>query len=252
MVQQVEDLKADLEAHPFRDLGGLVEVKIPLPESGSAESVATAGPDGIGVRNGKYRLPICNGGDIGITELVNRFYSRTVWPLVNQVLARFVSGGTQQRGPGTPRQSGHHRPGLPTLSEASCGAPAREVVDHAGIEVQPDIRVARALVTAGIVRILLDRNCRPTTAIHGISVNAVRPGEVDHSVEPMPIALAVSHLHGVVAGVPIVCQLHDVIEVGHAIQLIHRIKRARTIPGGQLDTIDGVPTANGTIIQAAL
>src|SRR5580700_3271243 len=83
MVQQVEDLKADLEAHPFRDLGGLVKVKIPLPESGAAESVAAAGPDGVGSRNGKYRLPIRNGGAVGVTELVNRFHARTVRPLVD-------------------------------------------------------------------------------------------------------------------------------------------------------------------------
>ena len=63
MVQQVEDLKADLEAHPFRELGGLDEVKIPLRESGSAQSVAAAGPDGVGGRNGKYRGHIGNAWD---------------------------------------------------------------------------------------------------------------------------------------------------------------------------------------------
>src|SRR5580692_3464918 len=51
MVQQVEDLKAGLEAYPFRDLGCLYEVKIPLLEFGSAERVAAASPDGVGGRN---------------------------------------------------------------------------------------------------------------------------------------------------------------------------------------------------------
>src|SRR5580692_7698644 len=74
MVQQVEDLKADLEARPFRDLGGLVEVKIPLLETGSAERIAAAGPDGVGGRNGKYRRRIRNAGTSGVSELVNRFY----------------------------------------------------------------------------------------------------------------------------------------------------------------------------------
>ena len=62
MIQQVEDLKAELEAHLLRDFGGLVEVKIPLNESGSAESVAAAGPDGVGGRNGEYRRHIRDGG----------------------------------------------------------------------------------------------------------------------------------------------------------------------------------------------
>src|SRR6266705_124452 len=246
IVQQVEDLKADLEARLFRDLGGLDEVKIPLSESRSAESVAAAGPDGVEGRNGKYRGHIRNGGDSGVTELVNRFYSRTVWPFVDPVLAGKVGAGAQQRGPGTPSQSRHHRPDLPTLAKSSRGAQARKLVDHAGIEVETDVCVTRALVTPGIVRILLDRKCRQTAAINGIGVNTIRPGEVDHGVEPMPIALAVSHLHGVVAGVAIVGQLDDVIEVGHAIHLKHRIKRARTIPGGQ------PPAANGAVVQAAV
>ena len=42
MVQQVGDLKAELEAHPFRDLGGLDDIKIPLREFGSSQTVAAA------------------------------------------------------------------------------------------------------------------------------------------------------------------------------------------------------------------
>src|SRR5215831_2994903 len=156
MVQQVEDLKADLEADPFRDLGGRGIIKIKLREFGSAQTVAAAGPDGVGGGIGKNCGRIRDGGTIGVTELVNRFYSRTVWPLVNQVLAGLVGSVAQRRGPGTASQSRHHRPDLPTLSKASCGLPARKVVDHAGIEVQPDIRIARAHVTAGIVSCAAD------------------------------------------------------------------------------------------------
>src|SRR5882762_4028544 len=250
MVQQVEDLKADLEAHPFGDLGGLDEVKIPLPEVGSAESVAAAGADGVVGRNGEYRGHIRNGGRAGVAELVNGLYSRTVRPLVNLVLAGTICGAAQQRGPGAPGQSRYDRTNLPTLSKASCGAPAGKIVDHPGIKVQPDIRVARALVAAGIVRILRDRHGRRTATIHGIGVNTVRPSEVDHGVEPMPFALAVGHLHRVEAGVPIVGQLHDVIGIGRSIQLVHRVKRARTIPGCLLHTT--YDAANGAVIQAAL
>src|SRR6267154_5120711 len=250
MVQQVEDLKADLEAHPFGDLGSLDEVKIPLPEVGSAESVAAAGADGVVGRNREYRGHIRNGGRAGVAELVNGLYSRTVRPLVNLVLAGTICGAAQQRGPGAAGQSRYDRTNLPTLSQASCGAPVGKIVDHAGIKVQPDIRVARAQVAAGIVRILRDRNGRRTASIHGIGVNTVRPGEVNQGVEPMPFALAVSYLHRVVAGVAIVGQLHDVLEIGRSIQLVHRVKRARTIPSCLLHTTHDA--ANGAVIQAAL
>src|SRR5215471_2613247 len=190
MVQQVGDLKAELEAQLFRDLGGLDDVKIPLCEFGSAHTVAAAGPDGVRGRIGIDCGRIRDGGTIGVAELVNRFYSRTVWPLVNQVLAGFVGGAAQQWGPGTASRSRHHRPELPTLSKASCGMPARNVVDHASIEVQPDICVARSHVTVGIVRILHDRKCRRTSATHGIRVNTVRLREIHRGIEPMPVALA--------------------------------------------------------------
>ena len=101
MVQQVGDLEAELEANLFRDLGGLDEVKVPLREFGAAGNVAAASPDGIGGRSGKYCGRIRDGGTTGVTELVNRSYSRTVWPLVNEVLAGLVGGGAQQRGPRT-------------------------------------------------------------------------------------------------------------------------------------------------------
>src|SRR6266550_5173089 len=118
MVQQVKDLESELEAHPFRDLGGLDEVKIQLPESGSAERVAATGHDSVVGRSGKYRGRIRDGGTTGVTELINRFYSRTVWPFVDPVLAGSVGVGAQQWRKGTPSQSRHHRPDLPTLSQA--------------------------------------------------------------------------------------------------------------------------------------
>src|SRR5882762_3371912 len=95
MVQQVEDLKADLEAHPLCDLGGFDDVKIPLPESGSAERIAAAGSDGVGCRNGKYRRHIRNGWGSGVSKLVNGLNSRTIRPLVNQILAGAVGACTQ-------------------------------------------------------------------------------------------------------------------------------------------------------------
>src|SRR5215469_10700369 len=110
-----------------------------------------------------------------------------------------------------------------------------KVVYQAGIEVQPDIGVARTLITLRVVRILLDREgralagSRRTAAVYGIGVNAVGPGEVKHGVQPMPIALTVGCLQGVIARVAIVGQLDDVRKVGHAIQLEYRIKRARAI-----------------------
>src|SRR2546430_16178523 len=122
MVQYVKDLEADLKAHPLSDPGGLVEVKVPLSEFGAAESVTAARPDGVDVRIREYRVRIRNGGTARVTELVNRFHSRTVRSFVHPILARAVGTGTQQRRPRTPRQSRHHRPDLPTLSQASCGA----------------------------------------------------------------------------------------------------------------------------------
>src|SRR5256885_2112257 len=87
MVQQVENLEAELEAHPFRDLGSLVEVQVPLLESGSTERIPAARPNSVWGRNGKYRRHIRNRGRSGVTELVNRFHARTVWPLINEILA---------------------------------------------------------------------------------------------------------------------------------------------------------------------
>src|SRR5437773_75467 len=69
MVQQVEDLEADLEADPFRDLGGLVQVEIPLDDMRTAEGVAAAGPDGSVGRNGKDRGPIRNSGVVRIANV---------------------------------------------------------------------------------------------------------------------------------------------------------------------------------------
>src|SRR6266850_3794487 len=62
MVQEIEDLKANLEADPFRDFGGLVQVEIPLNDMRAAESVAAAGTDGSVGWNGKYRGHIGDGG----------------------------------------------------------------------------------------------------------------------------------------------------------------------------------------------
>src|SRR5258708_7937866 len=217
MVEQVEDLKANLEAYSFRELGSFVDVKVPLPELGSAQAVAAAGPDGAGGGSGKNRGMIDDGGTTGVTELVDRFYPRAIRPFINPVLARRIGEGTQQRGPRTPRQNCRHRPDLPTLSQATEGMRSRNIVNDTGIEVQPDIGVARAQVAAGIVRILLDRNCRSTATIHGIGVKAVRPGEINRGIQTMPIPLAVSCLQGVVAGVAIVGQFGDVTEVVHAL-----------------------------------
>ena len=95
MIQQIEDLKANLEAQPFRELGGFVEVKIPLPESGTAESIAATGSDRVGDRNGENRLKVRNTRDSRITELVNGFNSCAIRPLVNPVLASFVGTRAQ-------------------------------------------------------------------------------------------------------------------------------------------------------------
>src|SRR5439155_19652833 len=167
---------------------------------------------------------------------------------IDAVLTGLVGAGAQQRGEGTTSQRRHYRPDLPTLSEASEGANPRKLVNHAGIKVQPDIRVARTLVTLGVVGILHDRKRGRTAAVYGIGINTIRPRKVDHSIEPMPITLTISRLQGIIAGVSIIGQLDDVIEVGHTIQLVHGIERARTVPGLQLLVIDGIPTAHRPVI----
>src|SRR6266513_3886520 len=188
MVQQVEDLEADLEADPFRDLGGLVQVEIPLDDMRTAEGVAAAGPDGSVGRNGKDRGPIRNSGVVRIAKLVGGL-SDAVWSLVGEVLPGIIRAAREQRCPRPPAGVGGDAPNLPAVSQAAHCAPFREVVPDARVEVPPNIRVAGALVTSGIVRILRDRKRRRTAAIDGIGVDAVRPGEVDYGVEPVPIAL---------------------------------------------------------------
>src|SRR5207247_8668367 len=98
MVQQIKDLKADLEAHPFRDLCGLVQVEVPLDDMRAAEGVATAGTDGTVRRNGKYRGHIRDGGAVGIAKLVGGL-CEAVWCLGDDVLPGIVRGDAVMRGP---------------------------------------------------------------------------------------------------------------------------------------------------------
>src|SRR5260370_42124282 len=100
MVQEIEDLKADLEADPFRDLGGLVQVEIPLDDMRTAEGVAAAGTDGSVGWNGKYRGHIGDGGAVGIAKLVGGL-SDAVRPLVGVVLPGAIRSAPAQR---------YHRP----------------------------------------------------------------------------------------------------------------------------------------------
>src|SRR5207249_5487993 len=156
MVQEIEDLKAKLEADPFRDLCGLVQVEIPLDYMRTAEGVAAAGTDGSVGWNGKYRRNIGDGRAVGIAKLVDGL-SDAGWPLVGEVLPGVIRAAREQRGPRPPAGVGGDAPNLPTVSQAAHCAPFREVVPDARVEVPPNIRVAGALVTSGIVRILRDR-----------------------------------------------------------------------------------------------
>src|SRR5712691_7292055 len=146
MVQEIEDLKANLKADPFRDLCGLVQVEIPLDDMRTAEGVATAGTDGAVGRNGKYRGHIGDGGAIGIAKLVGGL-SDAVWPLVGEVLPGIIRATREQRCPRPPAGVGSNAPHLPAVSEAAYCTPFREVVPYARVEVPPNIRVAGALVT---------------------------------------------------------------------------------------------------------
>src|SRR6267142_1363945 len=146
MVQEIEDLKADLEADPFRDLGGLVQVEIPLDDMRTAESVAAAGTDGAVGWNGKYRGHIGNRGTVGIAKLVGGL-SDAVWSLVGAVLPGVIRAAREQRCPRPPVGVGDDAPNLPAISQAACCTPFREVVPDARVEIPPDISIARALVT---------------------------------------------------------------------------------------------------------
>src|SRR6266436_7228723 len=146
MVQEIEDLEADLEADPFRDLGSLVQVEIPLDDMRTAEGVAAAGTDGSVGWNGKYRGHIGDGGAVGIAKLVGGL-SDAVRPLVGEVLPGVIRAAREQRCPRPPAGIGGHAPNLPAVSQAAHCAPFGEVVANAGVEVPPDIRVARAPVT---------------------------------------------------------------------------------------------------------
>src|SRR5205823_6539180 len=101
MVQQVEDLKAELKANLFRDLGGLVQVEVPLDDMRAAEGVAAAGTDGSVGWNGKDRGHIGNGGAVGIAKLVDGL-SDAVWPLVGEVLSGVIRAAREQRCPRPP------------------------------------------------------------------------------------------------------------------------------------------------------
>src|SRR5207244_10669542 len=113
MVQEIEDLKAKLEADPFRDLCGLVQVEIPLDYMRTAEGVAAAGTDGSVGWNGKYRRNIGDGGAVGIAKLVDGL-SDAGWPLVGQVLPGVISAAREQRGPGPPARVGSGAAAQPT------------------------------------------------------------------------------------------------------------------------------------------
>src|SRR5260370_32604959 len=115
MVQEIEDLKADLEADPFRDLGGLVQVEIPLEEMRTAEGVAAAGTDGSVGGNGKDRGPIGDGGAVGIAKLIGGL-SDAVWSLVSEVLPGIVRAAREQRCPRPPAGVGGDAPHLPAVS----------------------------------------------------------------------------------------------------------------------------------------
>src|SRR5438552_19122777 len=153
MVREIKDLKADLEAHPFRDLGGLVQVEIPLDDMRTAEGVAAARTDGSVGWNGKYRGHIGDGGAVGIAKLVGGI-SDAVWSLIGAVLPGIIRAAREQRCPRPPADVGGDAPYLPAISQAAHCAPFREVVPDARVEVRPNIRVAGALVTSGIVGIL--------------------------------------------------------------------------------------------------
>src|SRR6266576_5256284 len=146
MVQQVEDLKANLEADPFRDLGGLVQVEIPLDDMRTAECVAAAGTNGAVGRNGKYRGHIGDGGAVGIAKLVGGL-SDAVWPLVGEVLPGVVRAAREQRCPRPPAAVGGDAPHLPAVPQAACFTPFGKVVRDTRVEVPPNISIARALVT---------------------------------------------------------------------------------------------------------
>src|SRR5258708_16355326 len=140
MVQEIEDLKADLEADPFRDLGGLVQVEIPLDDMRTAEGVAAAGTDGAVGWNGKYRGHIGDGGAVGIAKLVGGL-SDAVRPLVGEVLPGVIRAAREQSCPRPPAGVGDDAPHLPAVSQTAHCAPFREVVPDARVEVPPDIRV---------------------------------------------------------------------------------------------------------------
>src|SRR5262249_16951084 len=101
MVQEIEDLKANLEADPFRDLRGLVQVEIPLDDMRTAESVAAAGTDGSVGWNGKYLGHIRDGGAVRIAKLVLGL-SYAVWSLVAEVLPGIIRAALEQRCPWPP------------------------------------------------------------------------------------------------------------------------------------------------------
>src|SRR5260370_2784899 len=115
MVQEIEDLKADLEADPFRDLGGLVQVEIPLDDMRTAEGVAAAGPDGSVGWNGKYRGHIGDCGAVGIAKLIGGL-SDAVWPLVGEVLPGVIRAAREQPCPRPSAGVGSDGPHLPTVS----------------------------------------------------------------------------------------------------------------------------------------
>src|SRR5215467_3016704 len=125
MVQEVEDLEAELKAHPLRNPSGLIDVEIPLNEMRTAEGVAATSANGSSSRNGKYIGHIRDGRRVGIAELVDWLYSTAIRPLVGEVLPGVIRAAREQRRPRPPGGKGGHAADLPALSEAANCSPFR-------------------------------------------------------------------------------------------------------------------------------
>src|SRR5260370_41375560 len=101
MIEYVEALPSELDAQPFVNLGGLVEVHIPLHEMGPPEGVATTSTDSAVGWQAKDCCTIRNHVGVGVAVLVAGL-GQAIGPLKASVLPGIVKSRAKEDRKATP------------------------------------------------------------------------------------------------------------------------------------------------------
>src|SRR5262249_14406390 len=122
MVQQIEDLQAELDAQPLVDLRGFIQVYIPLDKVGPPEGIAAAGADGTWRRCCKDGRQVGYDKAVRITVLIARS-CKTIGPLIALVLPRIIRPCALQNCERTAAGITGDAANLPALPKAACRTP---------------------------------------------------------------------------------------------------------------------------------